>query len=201
MSSLNKSLVCTFLVLGLLLTATSVEAGLLDPTDITASSSFGSGTSWVPSNLHDDPTLTASTDMAVVPRVGDGGHLWVSGLRILTNVTVTLDFGADVDMDDFVLWNYVSTFSADLNRGIKDFTISFATDSEGDGGFGTSIPDTGLFTAAISVDELSSDPDNSGTSGQVFDFTNVTARYLRVNIANQYGNTLFVGAKIKGEIA
>lgn len=90
---------------------------------------------------------------------------------------IWLDLGADSLLGEISYWGY-STGNA---NGMREFNVSFATDAEGGAGglgdeaYGTSITDNPAFTAL-----------QDNVPRQSFNFSSVTARYVRVEATSTY---------------
>lgn len=84
-----------------------------------------------------------------------------------------VDLGEDVELDEINIWGY----SAGNSNGVREFELEFATDADGDDGFGDSI------SYNPSFDEVDINP----TPRQIFPFDEtVTARYVKITVTDNY---------------
>ena len=86
---------------------------------------------------------------------------------------LVIDLGEDVALDEINVWGY----SSGNSNGVREFELEFATDAEGDTGFGTSISYNPTF------EEVDIDP--SVRQQFPFDQT-VTARYVKLTATDNY---------------
>lgn len=107
---------------------------------------------------------------------------------------ILLDLGADTLLNEISYWGYAAT----NGNGIREFTLSFATDAEGgaaglgDESYGSSIPFSPMFEAT-----------NDDIPRQSFEFGEfVLARYVKVTVLSNYSGIVVGGDRIGvGEIA
>jgi len=78
---------------------------------------------------------------------------------------LVLDLGTDRLLNEISVWGYADTNA----NGLSDFSLQFASEADGPGAFGTSIPLNPSFTATQPV-----------TPRQSFSFPYVTARYVEL---------------------
>ncbi len=94
---------------------------------------------------------------------------------------LTFDFGEDFEIGGFSYWAYTgrSQFNGEGNSA-KDINMLFATESDGLGGFGTTIPDNPAFNLAMSQDF-------GASTRQDFSLpVTLTARYVQVTITDNH---------------
>ena len=142
------------------------SATFITPVSITGSAD---GNGWPASRLDNDPLLTSDTDKADKTPLGNASF-WKVEEAIST---ADFDFGADVVLESVVIWNYNQGF---YPLSMKHFTLAFATDGN-IGDLGT--PDIGPLTA-LKATSTTAEP------GQLFDFADVTARYVRLTVLDNY---------------
>ncbi|YCM43046.1 PEP-CTERM sorting domain-containing protein [Verrucomicrobiaceae bacterium 227] len=101
----------------------------------------------------------------------DNGGDWFSGN--LPNPVVVFDLGDNVSLIEISTWGYAN----DNTNGLKDFSLRFATDSDGTTGFGTSISYNPSFEASFSYTVRDSNlfPEP------------VTARYVEMTMMDNWG--------------
>ncbi len=140
-------------------------------------STWGSG-SYGPDNLVNDPTLSDSSKLAAASSDGvdtnanldwDGGPAYI-----------LYDFGYEVVISNVVIWNYAGA-SSQWGKSMKDFTVDFSYN--GTDFFG----ETGAFQAAKATSQ-------SAEPGQFFNFADMSARYARIKITSNWGDSSVVGA-------
>lgn len=142
------------------------------PTAVTTTTT---GDLWPVSNLIQGPGAGFDAAAPHAQLGGGDAFLWVTGapggfpsdfIAVAGEPVLTFDLGADTDINGIHTWGYATTNA----NGVKDFSLRFATDAEGTGGFGTSITLTPSFSMTI---------DN--TVPQTFGFGEVvTARYVEL---------------------
>ena len=168
-------------------TATSANAAsFLTPVSVTSSTE---GTDlWPASNLIQGPGVGYD---AAEPhnQLGSGpSHRWVTSdpggypsdyLSVAGSPLATFDMGANVPLSEISVWGYTNS----NNNGVAQFSLRFATDAEGPGGFGASITYNPTFggppgAGAIPLDDL---PRNS------FGFSeSVRARYVQFTVLDNW---------------
>lgn len=92
------------------------------------------------------------------------------------------DLGSDQSVDNFIMWHYGNNGGGSTLRGnhAKDFTLQFNTDAQG----------SATFAGATSNFVMAPDTGTSGTSAaQVFATGGVAARYVRLEITDNYFGT------------
>ena len=93
-------------------------------------------------------------------------------------VVLIFDLGSDVDIDEISTWGY-ETPTGNSRNSVRDFSLQFATDAEGNAGFGTSI--------SYNPDFFADDAHPNRESNQFSE--KVSARYVRMTITdNHYSN-------------
>lgn len=160
------------------LTATAGAATFHTP--VSAVSSTGGSDLWPASNLIQGPGVGYD---AAEPhdQLGSGPtHRWVTAapggfpsdyIAVAGTPRITFDLGSNLPLSEVSVWTYTTSNS----NGIAQFSLRFATEAEGAGGFGSSIafnPTYGgaPFAGAIPLADL---PRNSFAFGQT-----VSARYV-----------------------
>lgn len=105
--------------------------------------------------------------------LGGADGLWVTDapggfpsdyIQVAGSPVLTFDLGADSDINAIHTWGYSSTNA----NGVKDFSLRFATDADGLGGFGSSILLNPTFSMTIDDTAI-----QTNSFGEV-----VTARYV-----------------------
>lgn len=130
-------------------------------------------------NLHQGPGVGYS---ASVPHDGaiPGALTWVTDapggfpsdyIAVAGTPVLVIDLGSDLFLTEISTWGY-TTGNA---NGVSAFSLRFATTAEGPGGFGTSIPGQGGFTAAFSDITRDSHP-----------LIPVTARFVEFTATDNY---------------
>ncbi len=114
-------------------------------------------------------------------RISGGAEgLWVTAacgfpcsyVENLGTPVLTFDLGSDVALTEISTWGY----SDGNSNGVKDFSLRFATNAEGTGGFGTSISYNPTFSMAVSAI-----PRQSNAFSE-----EVTARYVEFTALSNY---------------
>ena len=85
---------------------------------------------------------------------------------------LVFDLGADVDLTEISVWNY----SDGNTNGASEISVEFATEADGDAGFGTSIMLNPVLPVAFDAT-----PRQSLPFGET-----VTARYVQVTVTDNY---------------
>lgn len=139
----------------------------------------GSGAGYDASAPHDQAAGTADARTWVTndPN-GPGDYFGAAAAPV-----IIFDLGSDVLLTEISTWNY----DTGNTNGAKDFSLRFATSSEGTGGFGTSITYNPSFEAAFDPT-----PRDSNVFGQ-----SVTAQYVEMTITDNWGG--FQGALAGGD--
>ena len=97
-------------------------------------------------------------------------------------VVLTFDLGLDIAINEISTWSY-SSVGGNRNNSVKDFSLQFATNAEGNAAFGTSIGYNPNFVANQDADLR---------HGHSFS-EEVTARYVRMTITDNYYTSGGVG--------
>lgn len=115
---------------------------------------------------------------------GGSTHTWVTNApnggnddyfsNGVPDPVLIIDLGADRALSEISTWGYANTNT----NGGREFTLRFATSSEGTGGFGNSITYSPSFQAGFSADTR-----DSNTFSQ-----NVTARYVELTFTDNWRN-------------
>ena len=165
-----------FAILSLLFGAASLASGatFMTPVSITSPNS----SAFFPiANLFEGPGVGYA---AAAPHDGVGaGHTWVTNdvpfpqdyYATQPAPILLIDLGANRFLTEISTWGYTTSNA----NGVKIFDLRFATEAEGLAGFGTSIPNQGGFTAALSDITRDSHPLNP-----------VTARYVEFTATDNY---------------
>lgn len=201
-----KTTIACFATVTLLSAAPVTFASLIyiNPTSVTSSSTgdfrsannLANGIGLDASFTHDfGNSISPSYDSSWVtadPAPGGGDYFVDAG-----PVTLTIDLGSDTSFHTFVTWAYGGTTgngSTKQGNNVRDFTLRFATEAEGLGGFGNSIalnpsfaqPDAAIHDNLMVT--LRSDPAlySLGTS--------LTARYIEMTVTdNFFGQAGYAG--------
>ncbi|MEJ6644718.1 MAG: lamin tail domain-containing protein [Akkermansiaceae bacterium] len=95
---------------------------------------------------------------------GGSGDYFSNGVA---NPVLVIDLGSDRTLSEISTWGYANTNT----NGGQDFTLRFATNSEGSNGFGTSITYEPSFEAGFSADARDSHPFSQTVSARYLEFT------------------------------
>ena len=109
---------------------------------------------------------------------GSGGDYFNGGPTLV----FIWDLGSDMNVDNLIMWQYGNDGGGATNRGnhLKDFTLQFNTDADG----------SATFSGAVSNFAMPADTGTSGTSAaQTFATGGVTARYVRLELTDNYFGT------------
>jgi hypothetical protein len=183
-----------FLSLGaamVLVCASTANATVVSPTavDDSGANTFANA-SFVATNLINGAHVAALGDAPT-------GSSWVTEASLpdyfANNPSPVLifDMGADTDLGSVYLWAYtfgVQSTSGGNSQGnsVADYSLAFATDAEGTGGFGSSIAFNPMFIAGPTL------PTNVGGGAnpqpvQTFGFGQVVnARYVEMTLLDNY---------------
>jgi len=146
---------------------------LISPVSATTTTT---GDLWPVSNLVQGPGVGFGANDPHDQLGGAGNSLWVTGapggfpsdfIAVAGEPVLTFDLGSDTPINAIHTWGY----SVSNANGVKDFSLRFATDAEGTGGFGTSITSNPILSMLI---------DN--VSMQTNGFGAVTARYVEMTV-------------------
>ena len=165
-------------VLSLVLLAASVafvegSTVVITPVSVTTSTT---GDLWPVSNLIQGPGVGIQNEDPFDKISGGSAGNWVTGapggfpsdfIEVAGAPVLTFDLGADTAISQVHTWGY----SVSNANGAKDFSLRFATDADGLGGFGTSIAANPSFSMSI-----------NDTQMQTNDFERVSARYVEMTI-------------------
>ena len=110
-----------------------------------------------------------STHTWVTTAPNGNGDYYANGVP---DPVLIIDLGADHSLSEISTWGYANSNT----NGGKNFTLRFATSSEGTGGFGASITYSPSFDAAFSAGSR-----DSNTFSQ-----NVTARYVELTFTDNW---------------
>lgn len=159
--------------------ATSVGAVPFYPiSDI--SSSTAATDLWQVSNLIQGPGIGFDAAEPHDKLLGGASGNWVTAaagfpadyIEILGMPVLTIDLGQDVALSEISIWGYASTNA----NGVSEFSLQFATEAEGSGGFGNSIGFNPSFF-----------PTNDDTVRQAFPFgQTVTARWVEFTAVDNF---------------
>lgn len=173
-----KTLIATT-ALTALIAATAGAASFLTP--VSVSSSTAGSDLWPASNLIQGPGVGYDAAEPHGQLGGGDTHRWVTAapggfpsdyIAVAGTPVLTFDMGANVSLSEISVWTYTTSNS----NGIAQFSLRFATDAEGTGGFGTSITFNPTYggapgAGAIPLDDITR---NSFAFGQT-----VNARYVQ----------------------
>ena len=169
----------TAFILSLLCGAASLAsaATFYTPVSITATNSVAY---FAVANLHQGPGVGYSATAPHDALVGTTGLTWVTDapggfpsdyLALRPAPILVIDLGSDLLLTEISTWGYTTSNA----NGVSAFSLRFATGAEGTGGFGTSLPNQGGFTAALSDVTRDSHP-----------LSPVTARYVEFTATDNY---------------
>ncbi len=152
------------------------------------SSSTGGNDLWPASNLIQGPgvgfdaaephTKTLTNDAGNWVTDAPGGfpsdYIALAGAPVLT-----LDLGSDVALSEISIWGYSATNS----NGLAEFSLRFATDAEGAGGFGSSIAYNPTWGGAPGAGAIP----NNDSDRMSFAFSEVvSARYVELTASDNW---------------
>ncbi len=150
---------------------------VITPVSVTTSTT---GDLWPVSNLIQGPGVGIQNDEPFDKISGGAAGNWVTGapggfpsdfIAVAGAPVLTFDMGADTVMTQVHTWGY-STSNA---NGARDFSLRFATEADGLGGFGTSIAANPSFSMSI-----------NDTQMQTNGFDRVNARYVEMTITSTH---------------
>lgn len=167
-------------VAALIVATQSVQAVAFTPISSIASSTAGTDL-WLVSNLIQGPGVGFDANDPHSKILGGAAGNWVTAapggfpsdyIAVVGMPVLTIDLGADVLLSEISVWGYNS-----LNaNGVSEFSLSFATEAEGTGGFGTSIGFNPLYF-----------PVNDDTLRQSFAFgQTLSARYVEFTARDNF---------------
>jgi hypothetical protein len=82
-------------------------------------------------------------------------------------VVITLDLGSDVTLGQIHTWGYSDTNA----NGVSVFSLRFATDADGPGGFGTSISYNPTFSMTVDQTPMQTNPFDRFVDARYVEFT------------------------------
>ncbi len=106
---------------------------------------------------------------------------------------LTLDLGSDTSLSEISLWGYDDNFNLANSNSASEISLRFATETDGIGGFGTTIGYSPTFFLA-----------HNNVDRQSFGFgQDVSARFVEVTVSdNHFGSPIIGGDRVGlGEIA
>jgi hypothetical protein len=178
--------------MGVLLAACPTPAAVvIQPLDVQASSTIADTdpqfvrppeTTYNGQGLLDDTVVeTGDPEPATWPgHNANTGQMWLSG-RHDTEPDITFDLGAECELLAVHVWNY-NEAGKYTSRGAEDVAISFST-----AGFGAGFGSAESFALA---EALGTDAE----TGQTLTFARpVVARYVKIDVTNNYGDGNFTG--------
>jgi len=113
-------------------------------TPVNATSSTGGSDLWPVSNLIQGPGVGFDAADPHAKTANNAAGNWVTDdpggfpsdyIAVAGTPVITLDLGSDVNLGEIHTWGY----SNGNTNGVSDFSLRFATEAEGTGGFGSSI--------------------------------------------------------------
>jgi|TARA_B100000959_G_scaffold112292_3_gene118420 hypothetical protein len=150
---------------------------LISPVSATSTTT---GDLWPVSNLVQGPGVGFDAADPHNQIGSGGGSRWVTAapggfpsdfIVAAGEPVLTFDLGSDTPINAIHTWGY----SVSNANGVQDFSLRFATDADGTGGFGTSIPSNPMLSMLI-------DDASMQTNG----FGAVTARYVEMTVHSTY---------------
>lgn len=142
---------------------------------------------WPVANLIQGPGVGFSDAQPHEKLAGGAGGLWVTNacgfpcdyIETTGQPVLTFDLGENVPLCEISIWGYAATNS----NGLSEFSLRFASEADGPGGFGTSIEFNPSY-AGIDSGEL---PNEDNTSRFSFLFgQEVTARYVELTCLDNH---------------
>lgn len=131
-------------------------------------------------NLHQGPGVGYSATSPHDGFINTPANTWVTDapggfpsdyLAIMPAPILVIDLGANFFLTEISTWGYTTSNA----NGASAFNLRFATGAEGTGGFGSSIPNQGGFTAAF-----------SDVTRDSHTLTPLTARFVEMTITDNY---------------
>lgn len=170
-------LICCLTAASLL--ATSANAATFYPIS-NISTSTAADDLWPVSNLIQGPGVGFDANVPHDKLLGGAAGNWVTAaygfptdyIDVAGMPVLTIDLGQDNLLSEISLWGYAS-----LNaNGVSEFSLAFATEADGIGGFGTSVAYNPSFS-----------PTNDDTSRQSFIFSQaITARFVEFTALDNF---------------
>lgn len=145
---MKKTVTTAFSVLAL---AGLAHASHVFITPVNATSSTGGSDLWPVSNLIQGPGAGYDAADPHDALGGGGPFAWVTAapggfpadyIAVAGAPVITFDLGQNTDLNSIHAWGYSNSNA----NGVSEFSLRFATDAEGTGGFGTSISYNPTFT-------------------------------------------------------
>jgi hypothetical protein len=144
----------TFATLALMFTSLAISNASHVFVSPVSATSTTSGDLWPVSNLVQGPGVGFDAAAPHDRILGGSGGTWVTGapggfpsdfIAVAGAPVLVFDLGSDSPISAIHTWGYSVTNA----NGVMDFSLRFATDADGLGGFGTSIAANPLFSMAI----------------------------------------------------
>ena len=161
-----KSIVAS---VALVLAAAPSTAALIAPVKVTASDTFSFFGQYKPENLVDGSGLTAGL------HDGNFANMWQTNLGV-NQASLVFEFDRKYAVDDVAIWNYnfgnPAEFQSTILRGVKDFRLSASEDG---------VTYTTVLEARLAMGT------GQPLAAQSFDTAGATARFVRLEILNNYG--------------
>ncbi len=166
----------TITTLALILTSAAISSAshvLISPVSATTTTT---GDLWSVSNLVQGPGTGFDANDPHNQLGSAGGSRWVTAapggfpsdfIVAAGEPVLTFDLGSNTSINAIHTWGY----SVSNANGVKDFSLRFATDAEGTGGFGTSITSNPILSMLI-----------DDVSMQTNEFGVVNARYVEMTV-------------------
>ena len=177
---------------GLVLTASSANAAVIQPTDARESTAFSGrlATDATNGNGLDDPGSVNTGDPVPVTWTlhnNLGNDQWMSNGSTISDQWVMFDLGAAYQTDSMFFWNTFLGSDVTTGRGISDMDVSFATSLDtsfatattGDSNWGNTVN----LTPALGVVDV----DSKG-AGELLTYTSVSARYVLFEVNDNHPN-------------
>jgi hypothetical protein len=170
----------TITTLALILTSAAISSAshvLISPVSATTTTT---GDLWPVSNLVQGPGVGFDANDPHNQLGSAGGSRWVTAapggfpsdfIVAAGEPVLTFDLGSNTSINAIHTWGY----SVSNANGVKDFSLRFATDADGTGGFGTSITSNPILSMLI-----------DDVSMQTNEFGVVNARYVEMTVHSTY---------------
>ena len=170
----------TITTLALILTSAAISSAshvLISPVSATTTTT---GDLWPVSNLVQGPGVGFDANDPHNQLGSAGGSRWVTAapggfpsdfIVAAGEPVLTFDLGSNTSINAIHSWGY----SVSNANGVKDFSLRFATDADGTGGFGTSITSNPILSMLI-----------DDVSMQTNEFGVVNARYFEMTVHSNY---------------
>ncbi len=159
----------TVAFIALALAAAPSTAALIAPVSVTASDTFSLFGQYKPENL------TNGSGLAGQLHDSNFAAMWQTNLGV-NQANLVFEFDRAYALDDVAIWNYnfgnPAEFQSTILRGVKDFRLSASTDG---------VTYTTILEARLALGT------GQPLAAQTFDADGVTARFVKLDILNNYG--------------